>query len=270
MSPPSLSVVLPVYNEEANLAELHRRLESSLAELDSFELLYVNDASTDGSQKILEDLVATHPHVRVLVFSRNFGHQVALTAGLDHARGQAVVTMDSDLQDPPELIPEMVYKWRKGYDVVYAQRRRRPRESWFKRSTAYVFYRGLGAVANVRVPPDIGDFRLLSRQAVDALKKLGERRRFLRGLTSWVGFRTASVLYDRPARSRGESNYRLLDMVRLALTATFSFSNWPITLVGVGGMAVCLAALIGFVAGFSGVAAGLFFLGAVCPCGSSA
>ena len=261
MSAPFLSVVLPVYNEESNLAELHERLESSLAELESFELLYVNDASTDRSRQILEDLVATHPCIRVFVLSRNFGHQVALTVGLDHSYGQAVVTMDADLQDPPELIPELVRKWSEGYDVVYAERRRRPGESWFKRLTAYLFYRGLGVIASVRVPPDTGDFRLLSRKAVDGLKKMGERRRFLRGLTSWMGFRSVSVLYDRPARSRGESNYRLLDMLQLALTATFSFSKWPITLVGVGGTLICAGSLISLVAGFSGVVAGLFFLG---------
>ncbi len=264
MSRPSLSIVLPTYNEEANLAELQQRLESALAgTVDSYEILYINDGSTDGSQKVLEELVATHPHVRLLLFSRNFGHQVAMTAGLDHALGDATITMDSDLQDPPELIPELVDKWREGYDVVYAQRQRRLGESWFKRTTAYLFYRGFRAVASVRVRPDVGDFRLLSRKAVDTLLRLGERRRFLRGLTSWMGFRAAKVLYDRPARSRGESHYLLFDMMRLALTATFSFSSWPITVIGVLGLLVCLGSAAAFLAGTSALGSGLFFLGGI-------
>lgn len=264
MSRPSLSVVLPVCNEEANLTELQQRLESALqGTVDSYEILYINDSSTDGSQTVLENLVATHSHVRVLLFSRNFGHQVAMTAGLDHALGDAIITMDSDLQDPPELIPELLEKWREGYDVVYTQRRRRLGESWFKRVTAFLFYRFLGVVASVHVRPDVGDFRLLSRKAIDTLNRMGEKRRFLRGLTSWIGFRATNVLYDRPARTRGESNYHLMDMIRLALTATFSFSRWPLTAIGILGLLVCLGSAAPLLAGGSALASGLFFLGGV-------
>jgi dolichol-phosphate mannosyltransferase len=200
----------------------------------------------------------------VLAFSRNFGHQVALSAGLDHASGQAVVLMDSDLQDPPELIPEMAARWREGFDVVYAQRRGRPGESAFKRATAYAFYRVMRAIGSVEIPPDTGDFRLLSRRAADALGSLRERRRFLRGLVTWSGFRQARVLYDRPPRRAGESKYRIGHMVRLALLGTFYFSTMPLALIGWVGAAVCLGAVVGVVAGrVPALAAGYFFLGGV-------
>jgi len=262
---PAVSVVLPVFNEEANLAELHRRLVAALAPLgESFELLFVDDGSSDGSLAVLRSLAVSEPRVKVIAFSRNFGHQIALTAGLDHAAGDAVVLMDSDLQDPPELIPQMVARFKEGVDVVYAQRRRRPGESGFKRATAYAFYRILRRISEVDIPPDTGDFRLLSRRAADALRGLRERKRFLRGLTSWTGFRRAAVLYDRPARTGGESKYRFWSMLRFALVGTFSFSDAPISLVGAAGAFVGVAALSAWVAGFlAPYVAALFFLGAV-------
>ncbi len=240
---PELSVVLPVYDEEANLAELHRRLTAVLGGLtSSYEIVFVDDGSRDSSLAMLQKLAGADAHVGVLALSRNFGHQLALTAGLDHAHGAAVVLMDSDLQDPPELIPELVARYREGYEVVYAQRRARPGESVFKRATAFLFYRAIRAVGNVDIPPDTGDFRLVSRRVAEILARVRERRRFLRGLVTWVGFRQGRVLYDRPPRSGGESKYDAFQMVRLALRAFFSFSTAPITLIGLMGLATLAGA----------------------------
>jgi dolichol-phosphate mannosyltransferase len=263
--PPKLSVVLPVYNEEATIPELHRRLLAALEPLGpSFDVIYVDDGSTDRSKDSLRELARKDPRVGVLVLSRNFGHQVALTAGLDHARGDAVILMDSDLQDPPEVIPDLVERWREGFDVVYAQRRARQGESLFKRATAYLFYRLVRLIATIDVPPDTGDFRLLSRKAADGLRSLRERRRFLRGLVVWGGFRQTKILYDRQARSLGESKYRLGTMIRLAMTAAFSFSGFPIFLLGCAGLLVCVGALIALAIGAaSGGTGALFFLGGV-------
>jgi polyisoprenyl-phosphate glycosyltransferase len=261
-TPPKLSVVLPVFNEEALLPELQRRLLAALGPLGlSFEVVYVDDGSRDGSLARLTEMARADPRVVVLSLSRNFGHQIALTAGLDHARGDAVVLMDSDLQDPPELIPELVARWREGLDVVYAQRRRRPGESLLKRSTAYAFYRLMRWIASVDIPSDTGDFRLLSRPAADALCELRERRRFLRGLVSWIGFRQGRVLYDRHPRAGGESKYSVRAMVRLALHALFSFGSLPIAFLGLAGSLVCLGALLALVLGARAADAGLFFLG---------
>jgi polyisoprenyl-phosphate glycosyltransferase len=261
-APPTLSIVLPVFNEEALLSELQRRLLAVLAPLGlSFEIVYVDDGSRDDSLARLTELARADGRVVVLSLSRNFGHQVALTAGLDHARGDAVVLMDSDLQDPPELIPELLARWREGLDVVYAQRRRRPGESLLKRSTAYAFYRLMRWIANVDIPSDTGDFRLLSRRAADALRSLRERRRFLRGLVSWVGFRQGRVLYDRHPRAAGESKYSLRAMLRLALFALFSFGSLPIAFLGLAGGLVCLGSLFALALGVRPADAGLFFLG---------
>ena len=247
---PDLSVVLPVFDEEANLPELYRRLTAVLAGLPgSYEIVFVDDGSRDNSLAILQKLAAADSHVGVLALSRNFGHQLALTAGLDHACGAAVVLMDSDLQDPPELIPELVARHREGYEVVYAQRRARPGESVFKRATAFLFYRGIRAIGNVDIPPDTGDFRLVSRRVADILAQVRERRRFLRGLVTWVGFRQGRVLYERPPRAGGESKYDAAQMVRLALRAVFSFSTAPITLIGLLGLAAMAGAATVAVAG---------------------
>jgi glycosyltransferase involved in cell wall biosynthesis len=261
---PTLTVVLPVYNEEALLPELHRRLVAALGPLAlPYEILYVDDGSSDRSLEVLTALAREDPCVGVLSLSRNFGHQMALTAGLDHARGEAVVLMDSDLQDPPELIPELVARWREGLDVVFAQRRARPGESAFKRATAYAFYRFMRTLASVDIPADTGDFRLLSRPAADALRGLRERQRFLRGLVAWLGFRQGRVLYDRLPRTSGESKYSIRQMARLALFGLFSFSNLPIALVGLGGALVCVAALVALATGANAGHAALFFLGGV-------
>ena len=260
---PTLTVVLPVYNEAPLLPELHRRLVATLTTLGlPWDVVYVDDGSSDASLQVLTGFAGADKRVAVLGLSRNFGHQMALTAGLDHARGEAVVLMDSDLQDPPELIPELVARWRgEGLDVVYAQRRARPGESAFKRATAYLFYRFMRSLASVDIPADTGDFRLLSRPAADALRGLRERRRFLRGLVAWLGFRQGKVLYDRPPRKTGESKYSVRQMVRLAVFGLFSFSNLPIALVGLLGAVVCVLALGALVAGANAGHAALFFLG---------
>ncbi len=261
---PNLSVVLPVLNEEANLPELHRRLQAVLAGLKlSYEIVYVDDGSTDGSVELLRRWAEADEKIALLVFSRNFGHQIAITAGLEHARGEAVILMDSDLQDPPELIPEMVSRWREGCDVVYTQRRARPGESFLKRGTAFVFYRLLRLAAALEIPPDVGDFRLLSRLAADALRSMPERNRFMRGMVSWMGFRQGKVLYDRPSRAAGKSKYSLSQMIRLAMAGMFSFSHLPIGLLGLMGMVVCLGSIMALGLGTPALTGALIFLGGV-------
>lgn len=261
---PELSIVTPIFNEESNIPELHRRLCLVLQELAlSYEIVYVDDGSSDRSADLLRELAASDPRVILILLSRNFGHQLALSAGLDHARGDAVVLMDSDLQDPPEVVPELVARWKEGFDVVCARRKTRPGESAFKRGTAFIFYRLLRSIALVDIPSDTGDFRLLSRKAADALRGIRERSRFLRGLVSWVGFRQSEVFFDRPARSSGESKYRPFEMIHLATTAAYSFSRAPIWLLGVAGTLVCVGSAIASVLGASGLASGLFFLGGV-------
>ena len=197
--PPELSIVAPIFNEESNIPGLHRRLGVVLQELAlPYEIVYVDDGSSDRSAELLRDLAGSDPRVIVILLSRNFGHQLALSAGLDHARGDAVVLMDSDLQDPPEVIPELVGRWKEGFDVVCARRKTRPGESAFKRGTAFVFYRLLRSIALVDIPADTGDFRLLSRKAADALCSIRERSRFLRGLVSWVGLPTERSVFRPP------------------------------------------------------------------------
>lgn len=261
---PELSIVAPVFNEESNIAELHRRITAVVQELAEFyEIVYVDDGSSDRSVALLRDLAESDPRVVVVVLSRNFGHQIALSAGLDHARGDGVVLMDSDLQDPPEVIPKLVARWKEGFDIVHARRKARPGESAFKRGTAFIFYRLLRSIAIVDIPADTGDFRLLSRRAADALRGIRERSRFLRGLVSWVGFRQGEVSFDRPARSSGESKYRPFEMIRLATTAAYSFSRAPIWLLGFAGAVICFGAVIAWALGSSALASALFFLGGV-------
>jgi len=228
---PVLSVVVPVFNEEGNLPELHRRLAAVLpAVVDSWEIVFVDDGSRDRSWELIRGLAAADPHVRGVRFSRNFGHQMAFAAGLDHARGDAVVIMDADLQDPPELIPELVARWREGHEVVYAVRTRREGETLFKKLTASVFYRLLRRITQVEIPVDTGDFRLMGRRALEAFRRLPERHRFTRGLVAWVGFSQVGVPYARAARKAGETNYPLRKMLRFAVDAITSFSHVPLQL----------------------------------------
>jgi dolichol-phosphate mannosyltransferase len=224
---PRLSVVIPVYNEQENLRELHDRLAAVLAGLGSYEILFVDDGSRDASVPIALELQQRDPAVKVLRFSRNFGHQAALSAGLDAARGDAVILMDADLQDPPDLLPALLERWQEGFEVVYAVRRQRD-EGFFKRSTAAAFYRVLRAVANVDIPLDTGDFCLIDRKVVDVLRGLPEKNRFLRGLRSWAGFRQIGVPYDRPARHAGQAKYTMRKMVKLAVDGVMAFTSLPL------------------------------------------
>lgn len=240
---PTLSVVIPIYNEEETIPELDRRLRAFLASLgETWEVLFINDGSNDSSLDLLRELANAEPSYRLLSFARNFGHQVAITAGLDYAEGEAVVVMDADLQDPPEVVREMVAKWREGYDVVYGVRSKRHGESIFKRLTAALYYRLLRAMLGFDIPLDAGDFRLMSRQVVIALRALRERHRFIRGMVSWVGFRQTKVLYERPARFAGETKYPLRKMVKFAIDGITSFSIVPVR------MATWLGMLSGLVA----------------------
>jgi glycosyltransferase involved in cell wall biosynthesis len=236
-----LSVVVPIYNEELSLPELHRRLDAVLAGLGEHELILVDDGSTDSSWQLMEELTATDPNLRLLRLSRNFGHQAAITAGLDAARGEAVVIIDADLQDPPELIPQLVEQWRGGYDVVYAIRDERAGEARWRLAAIAVFYKLLHRIAGGDIPENVGDFRLLSRRVVDALASMPERARFLRGMTSWVGFRQTGVAYHRDARFAGESKYPPRKLLRLALDGITSFSVVPMQLAAWLGFA-----LVGF------------------------
>jgi dolichol-phosphate mannosyltransferase len=225
-----ISVVVPVYCEEAVLEETHRELTDAMRALAAYryELIFVDDGSTDGSRAILRRLAAADRHLRLLGLSRNFGQQVAITAGLRAARGDAVVTIDADLQDPPAVIPRLVERWEAGHEVVLATRAARAGDGWFKRTTAAVFYRVLGALAGIHIPHDTGEFRLLDRRVVVELNRIGEHNRFVRGLVSWVGFRHVAVEYARDRRRAGETKYPVRKMVRLAWDGIISFSDRPL------------------------------------------
>lgn len=238
---PELSVVVPAFNEEGSLRALHARLtpvlESCAA---SHEIILVDDGSRDRTLDVMRELADSDPRVRYVSFSRNFGHEVATTAGLDHAIGRAVVLIDADLQDPPELIPTMVERWRAGADVVYAQRRIRAGESPFKKATSWLFYRVIDRLSDVRIPRDVGDFRLMSARVVDAVRKFEENPRFMRGLVSWVGFKQEAVPYDRDARHAGETKYQIRHLFRLAAEAIAAFSLKPLKLTVYLGLAAIL------------------------------
>ena len=233
-----ISVVAPVFNEHSTLPELHRRLTDVLGPLGPYEVVLVDDGSSDGSWDTLLELAARDPHLRLLRLSRNFGHQAALSAGLDAARGEAIVLMDADLQDPPELIPQLVSKWHEGFDVVYAIRGQREGEPRLRLASISVFYRLLYRITATEIPQNVGDFRLLSRRAADAITAMPERSRFLRGMTSWIGFRQTGVQYTREARYAGESKYPPRKLIRLALDGITSFSTAPIKLVTALGFAL--------------------------------
>src|SRR5689334_19805420 len=223
------SIVAPIYNELDNIPELYRRVKEVMDSTgESWELILVDDGSTDGSTERIRELAAKDKAIRPVIFARNFGHQIAVTAGLDYSRGDAVVIIDADLQDPPELILEMAKKWREGYEVVYAVRAEREGESLFKLWTASLFYRLIYRITDVKIPLDTGDFRLMDRKVVDVLKQMPERHRFPRGMSAWVGFRQIGVDYKRAARVAGETKYPFRKMFRLALNAITSFSYFPL------------------------------------------
>lgn len=226
---PELSLVLPVFNEEAVIDELGRRLREFLGKVGtSWEVVFVDDGSSDRSRELLAKLCAGDERFKLVGLSRNFGHQLAITAGMDHASGDAVVVMDADLQDPPEVVLEMLARHREGFDVVYGVRNHRQGETIFKRATAAMYYRLLRAMVGVPIPLDAGDFRLLGRPVVMALQALRETNRFVRGMVSWVGFRQTAVYYDRPERFAGETHYPLRKMIRFALDGIASFSTLPL------------------------------------------
>ncbi|HSB88832.1 MAG TPA: glycosyltransferase family 2 protein [Anaerolineales bacterium] len=243
--PPTLTVVAPVFNERESLPELYRRLRAVMEGLgEPWELILVDDGCSDGSDQAMDDLARRDRRVRAIHFARNFGHQIAVTAGLDQARGQAVVIIDADLQDPPEVIPDLVAQWRNGFEVVYGVRTERQGETWFKTMTASLFYRVVYRITDVRIPLDTGDFRLLDRRVVDALSHMRERHRFLRGMAAWVGFRQTGVPYKRAARHAGVTKYPFRKMVRLALNAVTSFSYFPLQIATYLGFACAAASAV--------------------------
>jgi glycosyltransferase involved in cell wall biosynthesis len=277
MDAPRYSFVLPVYEEEDTLPELYRRLAAVADGLDgSVEMLFVDDGSRDASAAVLLDMHERDPRVKVIRLSRNFGHQIALSAGLDAAAGDAVIIMDADLQDPPELVPELVAKWKEGFEIVYAVRRDRTVEPLWRRSTISFAYRLLTRMSDIELPVDAGDFRLVDRRALDAFKALRESNRYVRGMFSWVGFRQVGVPYSREARYGGKTKYPLRKLIRLGSDGLLSFSDAPLRLSLILGFVVSVAALllgvtsiilriagIGYVPGWSSIVAVVSFLGGV-------
>lgn len=245
-SRPLMTVLVPVFNEEACLEALYARLTDVLGRIgESYEILLVDDGSRDGSLEIIRRLAARDPHVSYVTFTRNFGHEAATTCGLHHARGQTVVMIDADLQDPPELILEMLAQWREGYDMIHAQRRSREGETWLTRLTSHLFYRAFKRLAGFEVPVDTGDYRLMDCAVVDAFCRLPERNRFVRGLVTWTGFRQKVVPYDRDPRLAGQTKYNFRKRLNLAVDAISSMSTAPlrwISYLGAAIMAVCFAA----------------------------
>jgi polyisoprenyl-phosphate glycosyltransferase len=244
----TISVVIPFLNEEENLPELYSRLKAVFAgRSGTAEFLFVDDGSTDGSFQILEKIAAEDSRVRKLQLSRNFGHQAAITAGLDYASGDAVIIMDADLQDPPEVLPDLLTKWNEGFEVVYAVRRKRDGEGFLKKLLAAGFYRFFRAMCSVKVPVDAGDFRLLDRGVVEALKTMRETHRYMRGMTSWIGFRQCAVEYDRAARHAGETKYPIWKSLKLAWDGITSFSGKPLQwMMNLGLLIALVSALFAF------------------------
>ncbi len=250
---PTYSVVIPVFDEADNLREIYRRLSAVLdSTKEPWEILLVNDGSSDGSLAIMQELGRKDRRVRIIDFVRNFGHQIAVTAGLDSAEGRAVVIIDADLQDPPEVILDLIAKWKEGFEVVYAVRTEREGESWFKEFSAKMFYRVILRITDVKIPLDTGDFRLLDEKVVAVMRQMRERHRFLRGMAAWVGFRQTGVPYHRQARFAGKTKYPLRKMLMLALNAITSFSYFPLQLATYMGFicaafaAVAIPIVIGF------------------------
>jgi len=241
---PVFSIIAPIFNEKESMPELYRRVGQVMEGLgEPWELILVDDGCSDGSTELIRSLAEKDDHVRPIIFARNFGHQIAVTAGLDYARGDAVVIIDSDLQDPPEVIADLIAKWKEGYEVVYAVRAEREGESWFKLWTASLFYRLIYQITDVKIPMDTGDFRLMDRKVVNVMNSMRERARFLRGMSAWVGFRQVGVPYKRAARFAGATKYPLRKMLKLAMTAITGFSHAPLQLAtyigfGAAGLAI--------------------------------
>ncbi|WLR41234.1 glycosyltransferase family 2 protein [Bacillus carboniphilus] len=226
-----VSIIVPMFNEEEVIEECYMRLKNVMNQSGyRYELIFVNDGSKDKTLEKLDAIYRRDDHVRVLNFSRNFGHQIAITAGMDSAKGDAIVVIDADLQDPPEIIKQMIDKWEEGYEVVYAKRKERKGETFFKKATASIFYRTLRSLTSVDIPLDTGDFRLIDRKVCNALSSIKEKNRFVRGLVSWVGFKQCALEYEREPRFAGETKYPLKKMMKLSLDAITSFSDKPLQL----------------------------------------
>ena len=237
MSEPVFSVIAPIFNELENLPLLYARVKEVMDSTgEAWELILVDDGSSDGSTDLMRKLAEEDDRVRPVIFARNFGHQIAVTAGMDYSRGQAVTIIDADLQDPPEVILDLIAKWREGYQIVYAVRSEREGESWFKLTTASLFYKLIFKITDVKIPLNTGDFRLIDRKALEVINSMRERNRFLRGMGAWVGFKQIGVEYKRHARYAGQTHYPLKKMVQLALNAITGFSTYPLKLLSTGGV----------------------------------
>lgn len=239
------SVVVPMYNEELVLNESYKRLKTALDAMeDSYEIVFVNDGSRDKTAEILKEICKKDKKVKLVNFSRNFGHQIAITAGMDYTIGQSIVVIDGDLQDPPELIPKMIEKWREGYDVVYGKRTERKGDTFFKKLTAKIFYRFLSSMTDIDIPVDTGDFRLIDRRVRNALKCVNEKNRYIRGIISWLGFKQIGIEFSRDARHAGETKYPLKKMIKFSFDAITSFSYKPLKLASYTGMILSAASFI--------------------------
>ena len=244
-STPILSVVIPVYNEEMNIGKLYQRLQNSLQPLKiDWEVVYINDGSKDRSLSILQGLAETDHHVKYIDFSRNFGHQLAITAGIEHARGEWIVIMDGDGQDPPELLPDLLSKAQEGFEVVYARRRKRDGENFLKKFTARLFYRLLARITNIEIPVDTGDFRIIHRKIQRILSKMPEQHKYIRGQISWIGFNQTFLEYDREERMGGATKFTYRKMMRFALDGISSFSTWPLNVATFTGFFVSAVAFV--------------------------
>ena len=245
MPKPVYTVIAPIYNEIENIPHLYSRVTDVMEQTGQpWELVLVDDGSKDGSTDTLRELGKKDKRVRPVIFARNFGHQIAVSAGMDYARGDAIVIIDADLQDPPEVILELIEKWKEGYQVVYAVRSEREGESWFKLTTASLFYKFIQKITDVDIPLNTGDFRLLDRKVLDVMNSMPERNRFLRGMSSWAGFKQVGVEYKRHARFAGETHYPLKKMIKLAMNAITGFSYWPLQLLSKGGVALVILSLL--------------------------
>jgi glycosyltransferase involved in cell wall biosynthesis len=245
VSKPVYTIIAPIYNEIENIPHLYSRVTEVMEQTNQpWELVLVDDGSKDGSTDALRELGKKDERVRPVIFARNFGHQIAVSAGMDYARGDAIVVIDADLQDPPEVILELIEKWKEGYQVVYAVRSEREGESWFKLTTASLFYKFIQKITDVDIPLNTGDFRLLDRKVLDVMNNMPERNRFLRGMSSWAGFKQIGVEYKRHARFAGETHYPLKNMIKLAMNAITGFSYWPLQLLTKGGAALVILSLL--------------------------
>ncbi len=242
---PKLSVIIPIYNEEGNIPALVERLKGVVDSMNlSYEFIFINDGSKDNSLRLIKDYSEQYPFIKYINFSRNFGHQIAVSAGLDHCYGDAIVIIDADLQDPPELIIEMYEKYKRGFEVVYAQRSKRAGETMFKTLTAKYFYRIISRITSINIPVDTGDFRIIDRKVVDVLKQMPEQQKFLRGQIAWAGFNQTYITYDREERKAGETGYTIRKMLKLALDGITSFSDFPLKFATFSGFVVSGVAFV--------------------------